>query len=131
MNAAKRRVGEASHRRAGARAEEEGVAFLTALGFRVLHQNYTVRGGELDVVAMDGGMLVFVEVRSRSTRSSAAFGGALGSVGPKKRRRLVLAAQHYLAQHAPADVPARFDVLYRDPGTGWQLMRDAFRPEEA
>ena len=57
----------------------------------------------------DADSLVFVEVRRRTSR---AFGGALGSVGPRKRARLVAAAEHYLTMHRIGDErPCRFDVV--------------------
>jgi putative endonuclease len=88
------------------------------------------REGELDVVAQDGPTLVFVEVRLRSRDT---FGGAAGSVDRFKRKRLVRAAQHYLAQHfGSADTgrrvtpPCRFDVITADGGGVSDWIRDAF-----
>ncbi len=93
----------------GAQAEQTAAAFLRGRGLRILARNYRVAGGEIDLIARHGAELVFVEVRSRR---SAAFGSAAESVTPAKRRRLLLAAQHYLAtlgQRTPP--PCRFDVI--------------------
>ena len=72
------------------------------------------------------GALVLAEVRYRS---HAGFGGALGSVGPRKQRRLIAAARHLLMQRPQlARRPARFDVVAVGPGDGeidW--VRDAFQ----
>jgi putative endonuclease len=117
--------GDKSTRRRGAVAESEARAFLLAQGYTILDHNHTVRGGELDVVAQDGPVLCFVEVK---TRASAAFGQALEGVTPRKARRVVLAAQRWLLDH-PVDAPLRFDVVTRDGNGPWVLCKDAFRPE--
>jgi putative endonuclease len=69
----------------------------------------TGRLGEIDLVALDQGVLVIAEVR---TRSSAAFGGAAASIGAVKQRRIIRAAAQLLQQHRDyAALPVRFDVL--------------------
>lgn len=99
----------APHLLRGRAAEDLAAAHLAGQGLHILARNYRVAGGEIDLIARHGAELVFVEVRSRR---SAAFGSAAESVTPSKRRRLLLAAQHYLAtlgQGAPP--PCRFDVI--------------------
>jgi putative endonuclease len=99
---------------------------VEAHGYVVLARNYTVRGGELDIVARDGEVLCFVEVKSRK---SAAFGSALEAIGAQKRQRMTWAAQRWLHEHPTAGM-VRFDVIARDAnGQDWTLIRDAFRPE--
>lgn len=72
-------------------------------------QNYHVRGAELDLVARDGELLVFVEVRQRT---SDRFGSAAESIGPAKQRRLRRAALSYLiATYGRDDLPLRFDAV--------------------
>lgn len=100
---------DAPHLQRGRAAEDLAAAHLTAQGLHILTRNYRVAGGEIDLVARHGNELVFVEVRSRR---SAAFGSAAESVTLAKRRRLLLAAQHYLAnlgQRTPP--PCRFDIV--------------------
>ena len=94
----------------GAAAEALAASYLAARGLTVVHRNYRCRGGEIDLVARDGEMLVFVEVRLRRNR---AFGTAAESITAAKRRRLRLAARHYLARlgHEP---PCRFDAVLLD-----------------
>src|SRR5688500_10254711 len=117
------RKGEASNRRYGARAEESARAFLLAEGYQLLTQNFTVRGGEVDVVAKDGDTLAFVEIKARR---SAAFGPAVTAVDGRKQKRMTVAANRYLAAN-PVECDVRFDVLCRDGEDGpWVLMRDAF-----
>jgi putative endonuclease len=94
----------------GAAAEALAVRFLTGRGLDIVGRNYRCRGGEIDLIARDGGTLVFVEVRLRSHR---AFGGAAESITAAKRRRLRLAAGRYLAGLA-REPPCRFDAILLD-----------------
>jgi len=95
--------------RAGARAEELCVDLLRKAGLRVLARNWTCRHGEIDLVAEDGGTLVFAEVRYRR---DGRFGGAAESVTFAKQSRLIAAARLYLARRRETD--CRFDVLLLD-----------------
>ena len=92
---------------AGDRGEERAARFLARRGLRIVERNYRTRMGEIDLVALDGPVLVFVEVRMRS---AARFGGGAESVDSRKRARLVAAARHYLMRlgREPA---CRFDVV--------------------
>jgi len=116
----------------GAQVEAAVRDHLVAAGLRALAANAQARHGELDLVMLDGGTVVFVEVRYRR---SHAFGGGLASVDAGKRRRLVLAAQQFLAAHRELrDAPCRFDVIDAsgDPAAPkLQWLRDAFRADEA
>ena len=82
--------------------------FLRRLGYRILARNYTCPYGELDLVALDGPCIVFVEVRSTET---ADLERPAASVDAAKQRRLTDLALHFLRQHRLLDRPARFDVL--------------------
>jgi len=108
--------------RSGARAEELCAQLLQGAGLRVLARNWRCRHGEIDLIAEEGGTLVFAEVRMRS---GAGFGGAAESVTAAKRARLLAAARLYLSRRAEA--PARFDVLLVDGESARvQWIRDAF-----
>ncbi|HEY9255345.1 MAG TPA: YraN family protein [Stenotrophomonas sp.] len=113
----------------GAAVEAAARTHLLAAGLADLASNAHFRGGELDLVMRDGDSVVFVEVRYRR---SAAFGGGAASVDWRKRRKLVLAAQLFLAAHpALAQSPCRFDVIEAEgepPRLHW--IRDAFRADE-
>ena len=115
----------------GAAAEAAARATLEGEGLRTLASNVNFRFGELDLVMRDGDTVVFVEVRYRR---SAAFGGGFASVDAGKRRRLVLAAQQFLATHRTLrDAPCRFDVVDAsgDPAAPTLVwMRDAFRADD-
>ncbi|WP_397572103.1 YraN family protein [Silanimonas sp.] len=108
----------------GDAGEQAALAFLVARGLRPLARNVRFKGGELDLVMLDGETLVFVEVRRRG-RSD--FGDALDSVDARKARKLVLAARLYLQReprHARRD--CRFDVVGFDDGEEARWVRGAF-----
>ena len=100
----------------GDAAEDEALSFLQNQGLQLLQRNYRTPGrggGEIDLIVRDPqGTVVFVEVRSRS---NARHGGALASIGPVKRRRIVFAAKVYLSswRHWLA---CRFDVVVVQAG---------------
>jgi putative endonuclease len=100
-------------RRARGRAGEELAArHLEARGFRIVARNIHLRHAELDLVAMDGAALVFVEVR---LRSSARFGTAEESIDARKRLRIARAASELLARGGlPRHARVRFDVIAID-----------------
>ena len=104
----------------GAVAEAQAADFLERQGLKVIARNHRCRGGEIDLVCRDGATLVFVEVRLRTNHH---FGGAAASITPAKQRRLVLAANHYLAgKPLPA---CRFDAVLLD-GAAIDWIRNAF-----
>lgn len=115
----------------GNAAEDAARTELKRAGLRDVAANANYRGGELDLVMDDAGTLVFVEVRYRRSR---AFGGGAASVDIHKRRKLVLAAQLFLAGHRQyAQAPCRFDVIEADgdptaPRLHW--IKDAFRADD-
>lgn len=94
---------------AGAEAEALAAAFLRRQGLRIVERNWRVRGGEIDLICSDQGTLVFVEVR---LRKHAGFGGAAASITAGKRRRIILAARHFLA--GKRECACRFDAVLLD-----------------
>ena len=95
--------------RSGKRAEELAVEFLRAAGCEILQTNFRRRLGELDIVALDGSVLLLAEVRTRAT---SAYGGAAASVDRRKQQRIARAASQLLQQRRDlAALPARFDVI--------------------
>jgi putative endonuclease len=92
----------------GTRSERAAARFLKRLGYRILAQNHACLQGELDLVALDGTCIVFVEVRSTGGEDLQR---PAASVDDAKQRRLTNLALHFLQQHRLLDRPARFDVL--------------------
>ena len=110
-------------------SESLAAEFLTAQGLQIVAFNYSVRGGELDLVCLDGNTVVFVEVRS--TRGSY-LSGPEASVTPAKQRHVIHAATVFLAQGGLGNANLRFDVVALDhrtdpPALRW--IKDAFRPD--
>lgn len=91
----------------GQAGEDAALEYLTQQGLTLVERNFRCRHGEIDLIMRQQSILVFVEVRKRS---SARFGGAAASITSAKQARLVTAAQIYLQKyhHSPA---CRFDVL--------------------
>jgi putative endonuclease len=109
----------------GDAAEDRALRHLQNAGLRLIKRNYRTPGrggGEIDLIMRDpDGTEVFVEVRARR---GAGHGGAAASIGPVKRRRIVLAARHYLMR-LPVMPPCRFDVVVIDAGA-IEWLRAAF-----
>ncbi len=122
---------KASHTRArGSLAEAQAARWLEGRGYRILVRNLVNKAGEIDLVALDGDTLCFIEVKARS---SARFGSASAAVDGRKQRRLTRTAALYLATTGAKvgeDRPCRFDVLAMDgQGEEWRfsLLTDAFQ----
>src|SRR5436305_7815261 len=92
----------------GSRSERAAARFLRKLGYRVLARNVNLPTGELDLVALDGRTLVFVEVRSTERGDTLRPAESADAV---KQRKLTDAALAFLQKHRLLDHPARFDVI--------------------
>ncbi len=93
----------------GRAAEHIAARFLTAQGLELVLRNFRRRLGEIDLVALDTGAIVIVEVR---TRSSERYGGAAASVDARKRARIIRATHLLLQQHREyGHMRVRFDVI--------------------
>lgn len=114
---------ELNKRKLGGSYEERAAAFLQAKGLKVLERNFRCRSGEIDLIAMDGNCLVFVEVKYRGFRIA---GGSLEAVDSHKQRMICKAAAYYLLTRRHSfDVPCRFDVVGYDwDGIHW--IKNAF-----
>jgi putative endonuclease len=106
----------------GHAAEDAAAALLEAQGYRILGRNVRLPGGEIDIIARDGNVVVFVEVKARAGTS---YGNALGAVDARKRATLRRLAGDWLQIAAPRAL-ARFDVVTFDRGEP-KLHRGAFQ----
>jgi putative endonuclease len=114
--------------------EQRAVKYLEANGFTVLESNFRCRIGEIDIVAREGGVLVFAEVK---TRADLLYGLPCEAVNEQKQKQLARVAEVYLSLHSrlaqdEEAVSMRFDVieilLLRD--RAWiRHIRDAFSSE--
>lgn len=92
----------------GAEGEKIAGKFLKKKAFKILEKNYKNRYGEIDIIAMDGDYLVFVEVK---TKSLADFSEPETWVDLKKQNQLIKMANFYLSEKDITDVNCRFDVI--------------------
>ena len=106
----------------GRNGEDAAVALLVEQGYEIVDRNVRLPGGEIDVVARDGGTIVFVEVKARASRR---FGSAITAVDARKRRTLRKIAAEWMQLFAPRSF-ARFDIVAAD-GARLALYRDAFK----
>ncbi len=105
--------------------EDAACAHLADAGYRLVTRNYRAAGGEIDIVAWDGDVLCFVEVRGRA---EAHFGDPLETISPTKVARIIRAAREYLDELPKPWPLMRFDVigLTGNPPDDIRLVRDAF-----
>ena len=94
--------------RLGNEGERIAASHLTERGYHILERNFRCRGGEVDLIALDGATLVFVEVK---LRRSLARGAPIEAVTPVKESRVRKAAQVYLAYSGRVFTRLRFDVV--------------------
>lgn len=108
----------------GSLAEQSAEKYLQRQGLELIARNFRSRFGEIDLIMQDKSSLVFVEVR---LRSNPGYGGAAASIDAHKQRRIIRAAQQYLAglAHIP---PCRFDAVLMDgaQGENLQWLKNAF-----
>ena len=92
----------------GRQGEEEAARQLKSLGYRIVGRRERVLRGDIDIVALDGRTVVFVEVRSKS---DTAHGHPAETVGPQKQRRIAELAAAYIRRHRLEDQSVRIDVV--------------------
>lgn len=100
-----------NYRRLGKAAENAAATYLQNKGFTIVTRGYKAKHGEIDIVAMEGDQLVFVEVKHRIAPGYRPE----DSIGDAKRKALYLAGQQYLAEVAQEpDRDVRFDLIAID-----------------
>lgn len=109
--------------RVGREAEDAAARLLIERGFTIITRNFRVPGGELDLVALDGEVLVFVEVKYRASEELPPEVG----LDPVKVARVVHAADAYRERMEERTREARFDLVCVDRN-GARHYSDAFRP---
>jgi putative endonuclease len=108
---------------AGASAEAAATRLLIERGYAIVERNFRCKAGELDLIARDGGVLVFVEVRSRADED---HGHAAEMVDAHKQRQVARVAEYYLAVRDVDYDEVRFDVVAITAGQA-ELFQDAWR----
>jgi putative endonuclease len=114
----------------GKGSEALAAEFLEKRGYTMVEKNFRTRRGELDLIALDGDFLVFVEVKARR---SSGYGEPHWAVTEKKRRHLIHASQLYLARKRLTKQLCRFDLVViqetREGESKIELIRNAFEVE--
>ncbi len=114
----------------GRRVESLAARHLKSLGYSILERNSRTSLGEIDLIAREGDLLIFVEVKTKKTGS---FAPPELSVDRRKQKKLATLAQEYLAREGEKKWDARFDVVAVTLPTGGKPeilhIPDAFRPK--
>jgi len=116
-----------NHLDVGRDAETEAKKYLENHGLRFIEANYRCYRGEIDLIMQDNDYLVFIEVRQRS---KIAYGNAIESISHSKKRKIILAATHYLQKSKLLyTAPCRFDMIAIHPVEGktrLEWLKNAF-----
>ena len=110
----------------GKKGEDIAAACLRKEGYRIVERNYRCLYGEIDIIAMDAGDVVFIEVKSRKSDN---FGSPEEAVGITKQKKISKVALNYLRERGLADHNARFDIVairFMPQGNRVKLIRNAF-----
>ena len=95
-------------RKRGAAKEETACIFLKNKGYEIIERNYSYKHGEIDIIARKEDILVFVEVKYRS---SIMYGMPYEAVDYKKQQRIINASKYYMLTHGISDTIIRYDVI--------------------
>ncbi len=112
-----------NRRQIGTKEEALAAAFLEKQGYRIEEQNFRCRLGEIDIIARDGSVLVFVEVKFRSNEK---YGNPAEAVNFRKQYKICRVADYYRMLHRVWDgQPCRFDIVAIQ-GNAIRLIQNAF-----
>jgi putative endonuclease len=107
----------------GKSGEDIACRELERRGYAIVARGYRTRFGEIDIIARDGPVVVFVEVKART---HDRYGGGAAAVTLHKQAKLTAMAEDYLARHRLRDVPCRFDVVAIGFGAAGALAIEVF-----
>lgn len=111
----------------GRTGEQIALLALKEEGYAIVETNFWTRYGEIDIIADDGGVLCFIEVKARSSR---AFGTPLDSITTRKRATMTTVAAAYIERHGGGERDMRFDIVSVDLTSGRAaILRNAFDAE--
>ncbi|MGC4084051.1 MAG: YraN family protein [Vicinamibacterales bacterium] len=99
---------------------------LTRRGYAIVARRYRRRTGEIDIIALDGATVVFVEVK---TRAGDDYGSGADAITWRKRRRMIGLASTWVARERLHERPIRFDVVaieLTDDGPRIEVYQSAF-----
>lgn len=96
------------NKKKGKQGENIAVAYLKRKNYEILNLNFYTPYGEIDIIARDNKVLVFVEVKLRKNES---YGHVLEQLKEKQKERIIYSAQHYLEQNELYATDCRFDYI--------------------
>ncbi len=112
----------------GQEGESAAIDFLKKKSYRILEKNFRSKLGEIDIIAEQNGVIIFIEVKARSNHE---FGHPFTALTPAKQKKIIQTAQGFLAQKRIVNKPVRFDVvaLTAESSNSWkiELLEDAFQ----
>ncbi len=119
------------HLRVGKEGEEFAYNIVKRMGYKILEKNYRCSIGEVDLIALDGDVLVFIEIKTRRH----SIGYAKEAVNRKKRKKLLLVASYYMKKKKLYNRKVRFDVIAiqvdsKGKQTKFELIKNAFLSDE-
>jgi putative endonuclease len=107
----------------GTAGEQQAADALEKAGWQIVARNVRSPRGEVDIVALDGEVLVFIEVKTWSAYGPEAL---QYGVDAKKQRRIIETAKYFLASHREYnEMAVRFDVVFIEP-QGIRFLKSAF-----
>ncbi|MEW5807183.1 MAG: YraN family protein [Acidobacteriota bacterium] len=119
-----------SRRHIGAMGEELAATYLQRKGYRIIERGFRTRYGEIDIIAVDGNVIAFIEVKMRRSETCGVPGDALDQ---RKRVRIAGMANHFISMKRWDDRICRFDTVLIsatcDGSYEVELIKDAFRME--
>lgn len=92
----------------GLKGEKIACNYLIDNGYSILERNYKFKTGEIDIIALKENIIIFVEVKARS---STYYGYPYEAVNRKKQEKIIKTAMHYVKLHNIRDIQFRFDVI--------------------
>lgn len=110
----------------GKLAEREAALFLRRRGYRIVARNLKLKAGEIDIIALKGDLVVFAEVKARS---SDEFGTPVESLSPRQQQRIRRAAEIFLAKRGWSERDRRFDLIAVDLDERGQVKRIEHIPD--
>ena len=96
------------NRKKGNMGEDAAADYLTRKGYEILDRNYRIRDAEIDIIAKKDGTVAFVEVK---LRKNSNLGSPAEAVNPAKQKKIISAAEGFIAKNNITDTDFRFDVI--------------------
>lgn len=115
----------------GKKGEDLASAYLIEQGYKILEKNFRSFLGEIDLIALDKGVLVFIEIKTRRTKT---FGVPQLAVTASKQKKIYKNSLYYLKRKKLKKSLCRFDVVaidFSSPSPRLELIKNAFQVERA